>query len=123
MRLRQVGLQLQSALRQRASFFAAIGAGVETMHDPTFQLGVARDSERKFRIELDGPRIKLLALLEFPEVLNGVLEIMRLDKSEIGLAVLRWPAFHSRFFYRRKLRLERFRNFLSEVGLNRKHVG
>src|SRR5207237_3112725 len=123
MRLRQLGLQLQRLLRERAGFFAALAGALESMDDPTFQLGIARNSERKFRIELDGPRIKAFTLLEFPEILNGVLEIMRLDKSEIGLAVLRWAAFHSRFFYRRKLRLERFRDFLGEIGLNRKDVG
>src|SRR6266849_427668 len=88
MRLRQVRLQLHSAFGQSARFFAAFPSWIEGVKYPTFQLRVARKRERKFRIELDCARIKLLALFEFPEVLNGVLEIMRLDKSEIGFAIL-----------------------------------
>src|SRR6266571_8656597 len=118
MRFRQVRLQLQSAFGQSARFFAAFLSWIEGVKYPTFQLRVARKRERKFRIELDCARIKLLALFEFPEVLNGVLEIMRLDKSEIGFAILGGLAFDLRPFTRRKSCLQRFRDFLREIGLN-----
>src|SRR6266699_5045564 len=88
MRFRQVRLQLQSAFGQSARFFAAFLSWIKGVKYPTFQLRVARKRERKFRIELDCARIKLLALFEFPEVLNSVLEIVRLDKGEIGFAIL-----------------------------------
>ena len=48
---------------------------------------------------------------------------MRSDVGKIGLAVLRGLAFHSRFFYRGKLRLQFVRDLLGEIGLNRKDVG
>ena len=99
MGLRQVGLQLQRLVRESAGFFAPFPSWIEGVDDPTFQLRVPRESERKFRIELDGPRIKLLALLQFPDILNpGHKKIVRLDKSEIGFAVFRRLAFHLRLF-------------------------
>src|SRR5205823_5836213 len=64
MRLRQVRLQTQRLLRERARFFAALDGAFESMDDPAFQLRIARNGESKHWIELDGPRVKLLALFE-----------------------------------------------------------
>src|SRR4029077_14330457 len=93
------------------------------MNDPAFQLRIARDGESKHWIELNGSLVTLLALFEFLQVLHRVLKIVRLYKSEIGLAVFRGLSFDSRFFRGRKFGLERVGDFLSESGLNRKHVG
>ena len=48
---------------------------------------------------------------------------MRLDKSEVGLAVFRRLAFHSRFFRGRKFGLERIADFLGKISLDGKHIG
>ncbi len=123
MSLGQIGLQLQCPLRQRAGFFAALGSALESMDDPTFQLRIARNSEGKFRIELDGPRIKLFGLLQFLQILNALeKKCVGLQKREIGLAVLGWLALHLRLFRRRKSCLQRARNFAGEIGLNRENI-
>ena len=98
MRLRQIGLQLQRPLCERPRFFAAFGGAFKNMDDPAFQLRVARNGEREHRIELDGPRVKLLALFELLKFLHPVLKIVRMDKSKIGLSVFRRLAFDSGFF-------------------------
>src|SRR4029077_2892183 len=98
------------------------GRSFESMDDPAFQLRIARDGESKRWIALNGSLVKLLPFFEFLQVLHRVLKIVRLDKSEIGLAVFRGLAFESRFFRGRKLGLERVGDFLREIGLNGKHI-
>src|ERR1700726_846079 len=106
MRLWQVGLQLRRLLRESAGFFATLPSRIKGVADPAFQLRVARERERKFRVELDGPRVKLLALFQFLDVLHpGHKKIVRLDKREIGFAILRRLALDPRLFTRRKFRL------------------
>ena len=65
MRFRQIRLQLQGPVGQSARFFASPDGRFEIRIDPTFQLRVARNGERKFWIQLDGALVKLLALFQF----------------------------------------------------------
>ena len=47
---------------------------------------------------------------------------MRLDKSQIGLAVFRGLLFHLRFFAWRQFCPQLIRDLLSKIGLNREHI-
>ena len=49
--------------------------------------------------------------------------IVCLEKNQIGVRVLGWPAIETRFFIGRKLRLKSRGNFLREIGLNSEDVG
>ena len=48
---------------------------------------------------------------------------MCLDKSEVGLAIFRWLAFHLRFFAGRQFCPQFTRDFLCQIGLDCKNVG
>ena len=122
MRFRQVRLQLQSSLGQSARFFSTRSRGIERVHDPTFQLRVARDREGEVWVQFDSALIKLLALFQFFEVLKSARKIMRLDKGQIGLPVFSGLALYLRFFPGRELGLERIADFLGEIGLNREDI-
>src|SRR2546428_13453410 len=100
MRLGQARLQFQSPLGEGARFFSALGRSVERVQDPAFQLRVPREGEREFRVELDCAIVELLALLEFVEILKSAGKIVRLDKSEIGLAIFCRLAFELCFLAR-----------------------
>src|SRR5437868_14680376 len=93
------------------------------MQDPAFQLRVARNGESKVWVQLNGALVELPALFQLVQILKSGGEIMCLDKSEIGLAVIRRLAFHSRLFRGRQFGLERVGDFLGEVGLDRDHIG
>ena len=114
---------MQGLLGESARFLAPFPSGIDSVREPTFQLRVARKSERKFRVQLDGAGIKLLALFEFPEIFNGTLEIMCLDKGQIGFAILCRFAFHERFFRVGQFRLERVCDFVREIALDSKDIG
>ncbi len=118
----QVGLQLQSAFCKRARFLTSFGTAVECMHDPAFQLRVARNGEGKVWVQLDGARVKLLALFEFIEILKGAGKIVRLYESEIGLPIFSGLACHLRLFPGRQLCLEGFGDLLRKIALDRKNV-
>src|ERR1043166_2512402 len=98
MRLRQVRLQLQRALRERARFFAALRGPVERMQNPAFQLRVPSEGEREVWIELDRAFVELLALFQFVKILKSAGKVTRLDKSKISLAIFSGFALHLRFF-------------------------
>src|ERR1700757_4179197 len=115
MRLRQIGLHLQGLLREGARFFAALGRSLEKMNDPAFQQRIACDGKRKRWVELNGSLVKLLALFELLKVLHRVGKIVRLDKSEVSLAVFGRLAFDSRPFRGRKFGLECVADFLGEI--------
>src|SRR5437660_11284798 len=101
MRLRQVRLQLQRALRQGARFFPVLRRPVERMQDPAFQLRVPSEGEREVRVELDCALVELLALFQFVKILKSAGKVTRLNKSKISLAIVSGFALHLRFFSRR----------------------
>ena len=84
--------------RPECALFPALRCPVERVKDPAFQLRVPREGEREFRVELDGPLVKLLALFQFVEFLKSAGKIVRLDKSQIGFAILGGFALYSRLF-------------------------
>ena len=61
-------------------------------------------------------------MFQFVEILKRAGKIVRLDKSEVGLAIFRWLAFDLRFFAGRQFRPQLSRDFLCEIGLDCKNV-
>ena len=122
MRLRQVGLQLQSALGEGARFFASSRRLVEGMQDPAFQLRVAGESERKAWVELQCAIVELLALFQLIEILKSALEIVRLHKSEIGFAVFGRLPLDLCLFDWRQFCPQFARNLLGQISLNGENV-
>ena len=48
---------------------------------------------------------------------------MRLEKKQVSVRILGWPAIEARFFVGREFCLEGGTDFLREIGLNRKDIG
>src|SRR5207248_9041892 len=101
----------------------ALDGTFKRMHNPALPIRVAREYEGKFRVELDCPGVKVLGLLQRLKAFErSANKIVRLDKSEVGVAVLRGFAFDARFLRRRQLGLERIADILGEIGLNGENV-
>ena len=122
MALRQIRLHLESAFREGAGFFLSFRGRLESVIDPALQLREARAGQRKVGIELQGALVELLGLFQLREILQVHVEIVCLDKREVGLAVLRRLPRHLLFLGRRKFRVQLLRDFLCEIGLDREHI-
>ena len=71
------------------------------MKDPAVGDREIGDRQGEIWIELDGPLVELNRFIRFRPVFDRRrLEIVGLDKGEIGFAVLGWLASHPRLFTR-----------------------
>src|SRR5438477_6566246 len=120
----KVRLQSQGLISVETRFLPPARYWVGVVIDPALHHGETRKSRGKVWIELDRLLKKRLSLQRsVMKHLRSIGPIVRLNEEQIGLRILGRPVIETRFFIRRKFRLESGSDFLREIGLNGKDVG
>src|SRR5947208_16192706 len=120
----KVRLQSQSLLSIETRFLPPARYWVGVVIDPALHHGETSKSRGEVWIQLDRLLKKRLSLQRcVVKHLRSIGPIVRLNEEQIGVRILGRPVVETRFFIRRKFRLESGSDFLREIGLNGEYVG
>src|SRR6187551_3376499 len=93
------------------------------MINPALELGKTGRSQGEIWVQLQRAFIELLGLLELWQPLQAQVQVVGLDKSQVGFAVLGRLAREFRLLPRRELRLQLQGDLLCEISLDREDIG